>query len=184
MARVPRSTKLARVAPWANVGLLLLAVIVMALLAWRTHQAATAHRSIAEQTLREYAAFAAFELKNATLSVLLNQHRLALGPVMRWSMVRPNPLEPDEVADYVRGQAAACRCLDGARFFYRVTFADSTISTTPAPLATSQALRWFRDTIITHAIDAAPDERPVPRRQFGAAPPPSRDDRSAVRHGR
>ena len=68
MPRLPKSTTLARVAPWANVGLLLLAVIVTALLAYRAHQAASAHRSTAEQTLREYAAFAAFQLKNATLA--------------------------------------------------------------------------------------------------------------------
>ena len=164
----PKSRTLARVAPWANVGLLLLAVIVTALLASRAHQAASAHRSTAEQTLREYAAFAAFELKNATLAVMVNQHRLAVGPVMRWATVRPNsPLEPDEVAEYV--QSSVCRCVSGARFYYRVNIDDSTISTTSAPLATSQALRWFRDTIVTHAIDASrAAERAAPRRAIGA----------------
>jgi signal transduction histidine kinase len=166
MPRLPKSTTLARVAPWANVGLLLLAVIVTALLAWRAHQAALAHRSTAEQTLREYAAVAAFEVKNATLSVMINQHRLAIGPVMRWATVRPNsPLEPDEVAEYV--QSSVCRCVSGARFYYRVNVVDSTVSATSAPLATSQALRWFRDTIITHAIDAGrAGERAAPRREI------------------
>ena len=172
MPRFPKSTLLARVAPWANVGLLLLAVIVTALLAYRAHQAALAHRSTADQTLRQYAAFAAFELKNAALAQMISQHRLALGPVMRWATVRPNaPLEPDEVAGYV--QTSLCRCVSGARFYYRVTLADSTISATSSPLATSEALRWFRDTIITHAIDAGPPERPVPRREAGAPSPPA-----------
>jgi signal transduction histidine kinase len=164
MPRVPKSTMLARVAPWANVGLLLLAVIVTALLAYRAHQAASAHRSTAEQTLREYAAFAAFQLKNATLNVMINQHRLALGPVMRWGTRPDSSLDPERIAELVQGQASACRCLSGARFYYRVSVDDSTISATSAPLANKQALRWFRDTIITHAIDATRQgERPVPR---------------------
>jgi signal transduction histidine kinase len=165
MPRLPKSKTLARVAPWANVGLLLLAVVVTALLAYRAHQAASAHRSTAEQALREYAAFAAFELKNATLNTVNIQQRLATGPLMRGFMAHPkSPLEPNEVAELVQRQASVCRCLGGARFYYSVTLADSTISATPAPLATSQALRWFRDTIITHANDAS-------RRADRIAPP-------------
>lgn len=156
MPRLPTSTTLARVAPWANVGLLLLAVIVTALLAWRAHQAASAHRSTAEQTLREYAAIAAYELKNASLTQLLNQHRVALGPVLRWASTQPHsPLEVDRVADLVRGQAASCQCLDGARFYYRVSVADSTITTAAAPNVDAGALRWLRDTIITQAIEVS-----------------------------
>jgi signal transduction histidine kinase len=174
MPRLPKSTTLARAAPWANVGLLLLAVVVTALLAWRAHQAATAHRSTAEQTLREYAAFAAFELKNATLGQLIGQHRLALGPVMRWATVRPNGVELNEVADLVQGQATACRCLGGARFYYRVTVADSTVSAIPAPNATTETLRWLRDTVITQALEATRQgERAPPRPERGTPIPPS-----------
>jgi signal transduction histidine kinase len=169
MPRLRKSTTLARVAPWANVGLLLLAVIVTALLAWRAHQAASAHRSTAEQTLREYAAFAAFELKNGALGQMINQHRLALGPVMRWASISPTPLEPDSVARLAQLQASACRCLSGARFYYRVTVNDSTVSATSTPLAAHEALRWFRDTIITNAIEASPPvDRAPPRTQTGA----------------
>jgi signal transduction histidine kinase len=175
MRRLSKSPTLARVAPWANVGLLLLAVFVTALLAYRAHQAASAHRSTAEQTLREYAAFAAFELKNATLNLMINHHRVALGPVMRWATTRPNSgLDLEEIADLVQGQATVCRCLGGARFYYRVTIADSTVGATPAPNATSETLRWFRDTIITQALEATrPGERPVPRPEAGAPIPAS-----------
>ena len=164
MPRLPKSTTLARVAPLANVGLLLLAVVVTALLAYRAHQAATAHRSTAEQALREYAAFAAFGLKNATLNVLMNQHRLTTGPVVRWASTRPTPLEPDQVAEFVQGQDKTCQCLSGARFYYRVNMGDSTISATTAPLATTEALNRFRDTIITHAIEVS--------KRDGIVPPP------------
>lgn len=153
--RLAKSTTLARLAPWANVGLLLLAVVVTALLAWRAHEAASAHRSTAEQTLREYAAFAAFELRNATLSAVSGQHRVAMNPVLRAATTRTNsPLEPREVADLTQGQASACRCLRGAQFYYRVSFADSTVSATPSPLATSAALRWFRDSLVAYAVAA------------------------------
>lgn len=173
MPRLPKSTSLARVAPWANVVLLLLAVIVTALLAYRAHQAASAHRSTAEQTLREYAAFAAFELKNATLNQMISQHRLALGPVMRWAMTRADSgATLEEMADLVQGQATACRCVDGVRFYYRVRLDDSTIAATSSPLANSKALSWLRDTIITHAIDAGrPAERNAQRAVRGAPDP-------------
>ena len=156
MPRLAKSTTLARVAPWANVALLLLAVVVTALLAYRAHQAASAHRSTAEQTLREYAAFAAFELKNAALNAVTNQHRVAMGPVLRAVSTRPDaPLEPKQVADLTQPQAPRCRCLRGAQFYYRVTFADSAVSATESPLATAPALRWFRDTIVTYAAAAS-----------------------------
>jgi signal transduction histidine kinase len=156
MLRLAKSSTLARVAPWANVALLLLAVVVTALLAYRAHQAASAHRSTAEQTLREYAAFAAFELKNAALNAVSNQHRLAMGPVLRAASARPDaPLEPQQVADLTQPLAPRCRCLRGAQFYYRVTFGDSAVSTTPSPLATAPALRWFRDTLVTHAAAAS-----------------------------
>ena len=175
MPRLPKRSTLARVAPWANAGLLLLAVIVTALLAFRAHQAATAHRSTAEQTLREYAAFAAFELKNATLGQLISQHRLALGPVMRWATTRANPgLELSEVADLVQGQATACRCLGGVRFYFRVTVADSSVSATPVPNATSETLRWLRDTVIAQALEATRQgERAPPRPERGTPIPAS-----------
>jgi signal transduction histidine kinase len=156
MPRLAKNTTLARVAPWANVGLLLLAVIVTALLAWRAHQAASAHRSTAEQALREYAAFAAFELRNATLNALNGQHRVAMNPVLRSAATRPGSfLEPRQVADLADTQASVCRCLRGVQFYYRVTFHDSAVSATPSSLATPQALRWFRDTIVTYAIAAS-----------------------------
>ena len=170
--RLAKSTTLARVAPWANVGLLLLAVIVTALLAWRAHQAASAHRSTAEQALREYAAFAAFELRNATLSIVSGQHRVAMGPVLRSAGTRPDaPLEPAQVAEMVQAQGSACRCLRGALFHYRVTFDDSTVSATPSPLATPQALRWFRDTIITAAFAASRRAERIALNESGGARP-------------
>src|SRR6185503_1112254 len=103
MPRLTKSATLARIAPWANVGLLLVAVIVTALLAWRAHEAAAAHRSTAEQTLREYAAFAAFEIRNATLDLVATRQRVAFEAVLRSAASRPkSTLGPGEVADLVQ----------------------------------------------------------------------------------
>ena len=129
MPRPTPSSMLARLAPWANVGLLLLAVIVTALLAWSAHEAASAHRTTAEQTLREYAAFASFELRNASLSAVSGQHRVAMNNVLRAAATRTSsPLELREIAELTQEQASACRCLRGVQFHYRVNFADSTVS--------------------------------------------------------
>lgn len=153
--RLAKSKTLARVAPWANVGLLLLAVVVTALLAWRAHEAAVAHRSTAEQTLREYAAFAAFELRNAGLTAVNGQHRVAMNPVLREAAARPRPVAPDQIAELVQAQASLCRCLRGAQFYYRMTFSDTVVSATASPLATAAALRWFRDTMVAYAVAAS-----------------------------
>jgi signal transduction histidine kinase len=155
MPRLAKSTTLARVAPWANVALLMLAVVVTALLAYRAQQAASAHRSTAEQTLREYAAFAAFELRNATLSMVTGQHSVAMNPVLRAAATRPDVrIGPKQVADLVQPQNAQCRCLDGVLFYYRMTFNDSAVTTTPSPLATPQSLRWFRDSMVAFGVIA------------------------------
>ena len=152
MSRRTKSAALARIAPWANVGLLLLAVVVTALLAWRANEAARAHRSTAEQTLREYAAFASFELRNTALSMVSGQHRVAVGPVLREAgLRRGRTVPPGEVEKLVLGQANLCRCLNGVQFYYSVGFQDSVSGATPSPLATPQAMRWFRDTIANYA---------------------------------
>ena len=153
MPRLTKGTTLARIARWANVGLLLVAVIVTALLAWRAHEAAVAHRSTAEQTLREYAAFAAFEVRNATLDLVGTRQRIAMEAVLRSAATRPgSPLAPQQVADLVQTRASACQCLGGARLYFRMTVDDSAITATPSPLATMMALHWFRDSAITLAF--------------------------------
>jgi signal transduction histidine kinase len=164
MRRLTKSATLARIARWANVGLLLVAVIVTALLAWRAHEAAAAHRSTAQQTLREYAAFAAFEVRNATLDLVATRQRIAMEAVLRLAATRPDsPLAPQQVADLVQSRASACQCLSGARFYFRMSVDDSAIAATPSPLATTTALHWFRDSAITLAFAS--------RQRLRVAPP-------------
>jgi len=168
MPRLTKSTTLARIAPWANVGLLLVAVVVTALLAWRAYEAASAHRSTAEQTLREYAAFAAFEVRNATLDLVGTRQRIAMEFLLRSAAMRPSsPLTPEEVADLVQSRGAACQCLNGARFYFRMSIDDNAITATRSPLATPALLHWFRDSATTLALASRQRLRLAPPTEAG-----------------
>lgn len=156
-----------RLAPQLNLVLLLSAVGltgVLGVLGWRAHQAARGHRETAEQTLREYAAFAAFQLKNATLNRMLSQHRIAMDPVMRWTVTRgPSARLPiDSIRALIAAQEPRCECLSGAQFYYRVTFPDRKVEATTSALATPERLAWLRDTIVRQSAIAAA-ERLAPR---------------------
>ena len=155
----------ARLGPQLNLLLLLSAVALTGVLAYRAHVAARGHRETAEQTLREYAAFAAFQLKNATLNRLLMQHRMTMDPVVRRMATHgaTSLLPIDSVAAFVSGQGAErCNCLRGLLFTYRVTFPDRRVDATPSPLATPARLAWLGDTVFRHAQTASAD-RVVPR---------------------
>jgi signal transduction histidine kinase len=158
------ASRLSRLGPQLTLILLLSAVALTGALAWRAHQAALGHRATAEQTLREYAAFAAFQLKNATLNRMLSQHRMAMDPVLRWLFVNPTarPLPIDSIAALVAGQEARCECLSGVQFYYRVTFPAGSVEATPSPLATPGRFAWLRDTIVRQT-QIASAERLAPR---------------------
>jgi signal transduction histidine kinase len=154
-----------RLGPQLNLVLLLSAVALTGVLAWRAHQAARGHRETAEQTLREYAAFAVFQLTNATLGRMVTQHRMAMDiAVRRMTTHGATSLLPiDEIAAFVSGQGAErCKCLSGLLFTYRVTFPDGRVEATASNLATPARLAWLRDTVLKHAQTASAD-RVVPR---------------------
>lgn len=132
------------------VGLVCFAVGLTGLLAYRAVEASRAQHELTERTLREYAGFAAFQLKSAAMARMMGQHRQALDPVVRWINARgPTPaLGAERVAQMVQEQGAICRCLDGISFYYQVTFADSGIQSSSSALATQKALRQIRDTVM------------------------------------
>lgn len=76
--------RVARLTPSITVGLILFAVGLTALLAYRAFDASRAHRQMTEHTLRDYAGFAAFQLKNATIARVTGQHRQAGDQIARW----------------------------------------------------------------------------------------------------
>jgi signal transduction histidine kinase len=149
--------------PSITVGLILFAVGLTALLAYRAFDASRAQQQMTERTLREYAGFAAFQLKNATIARVMGQPRAAFDPVVRWITTRgpTPPLGAERVAELVAPRNAQCRCLDGVSFYYQVTFADSGIAASASDLATPGNLRRIRDTVIAHALAPGRPDPPL-----------------------
>ena len=157
------SHRVAALTPSITVGLILFAIGLTALLAYRAFDASRAQRLLTENTLRDYAGFAAFQLKNATFSRFSGQHRVGVDSVIRLINTRGStpPLGAQRLAALIEARGPQCRgCLDGVSFYYQVTFADSAIETTVSPLATPANLRRLRDTVIAQA--AAVRDLPVP----------------------
>ena len=158
------SRRVVALTPSITVGLILFAVGLTALLAYRAFDASRAQQQMTERTLREYAGFAAFQLKNATIGRITGQHRGAFELVVRWISTRgpTPPLGAERVAALVGAKGPQCRCLDGISFYYQVTFADSGIEATASELATPENLRRIRDTVIAQTKAPSRPEPPLP----------------------
>ncbi len=158
--------------PSITAGLVLFAVALTALLAYRAVEASRAQRQMSEQTLREYAGFAVFQLKNATTARVTGQPRAAFEDVVR-SINTQGPVPPlgaERVAALIGPKGPQCRCLGGVSFYYQVTFADSGVEATASELATAADLHRLRDTVIAHALAPRGPELPLPNPD--GLPPP------------
>ena len=156
------SQHFAAVTPSITVALILFAVGLTGLLAYRAFEASRAQQQTTENTLREYAGFAAFQLKNAALARMAGQHRQSFELVVRGINARGPipPLGAERVAELVRTKGPQCRCLDSVSFYYQVTFADSGIEATASEIATADNLRQIRDTVIAQALAPGRPDRP------------------------
>lgn len=152
------------ITPSITAGLILFTVGLTALLAYRAFDASRAQRQIVERTLRDYAGFAAFQLKSATINRITGQQRAAFDLVARTITSRgPNPpLGAARAAELIRERGALCRCLDDVSFFYQVTFADTAIDASASALATSEHLRRIRDTVVAQALAASRNDPVFP----------------------
>ena len=162
------SHRMAALTPSITVGLILFAVGLTALLAYRAFDASRAQQQIVENTLRDYAGFAAFQLKNATFQRIAVQHRPAFDPLFRQLNTRGRTPPPDAkpATALLDSGARQCQCLEGVSFTFAVTFADSGIYSSTSDLATPANLRRIRDTVIAFAVPPArippPSARPTP----------------------
>lgn len=158
------SRRVAALTPSITVALILFAIGLTGLLAYRAFDASRAQQLVTERTLREYAGFAAFQLKNATLARIAGQYRGAFELVVRSINTRgpTPPLGAERAAALIGARGEQCRCLDGVRFYYQVTFADSGIEATPSELATPGNLRQIRDTVIALALAPGRPDPPLP----------------------
>jgi signal transduction histidine kinase len=158
-----------------TVGLILFAVGLTALLAYRAFDASRAQRLMTERTLRDYAGFAAFQLKSASSVRMPSQARGAFELVVR-SINTQGPTPPlgaERAAALIGERSSLCRCLEGVSFYYQVTFADSGIDASASPIATPENLRRVRDTVIAQArAQTMAPVRPEPQLANPAAPRP------------
>jgi signal transduction histidine kinase len=147
------SQRVARLTPSITAGLIFFAVGLTAWLAYRAFDASRAQKHAVENTLRDYAGFAAFQLKIATINRVMGQSRGAFELVVRAITTSgPKPtLGVERAASLIQERGELCRCLEGVSFYYQVTFADSAISTTASDLATPANLKRIRDTVLAHA---------------------------------
>jgi signal transduction histidine kinase len=165
------SQRVAALTPSITVGLIIFAVGLTALLAYRAFDASRAQRQMTEHTLRDYAGFAAFYLKNATFARIATQHRQSVDLVVR-SIITRGPMPPlgaERAAALIESRGQLCRCLDSVSFYYQVTFADSGIESSASEVATPGNLRSIRDTVIAQALASGRPDPPVPS-TAGAAP--------------
>src|SRR5512138_2662196 len=114
MRRAPRQV--------GTVVLLILALVVTAVLAYQAWDAARSQRVIAERTLRDYAAFANWQLTQQAKNDLLTTVVTSL--MTPASQLRPDSLaqtvlSPAQVKDIARRMVAWCGCLSGVRYFFR-----------------------------------------------------------------
>jgi signal transduction histidine kinase len=147
------SRRVAGFASSITVALILFAVALTGLLAYRAFEASRAQRQATENTLRDYAGFAAFQLKDFAMNRISGQHRRTFDSVVR-SVATRGPLPPlgaRMVATSVDQRRALCHCVDSVSFYYQVTFADSAVEGSPSPLATAANLRLIRDTVMAQA---------------------------------
>ena len=141
-----------------TVGLLILAMVVAAGLAYQAWDAARSHLRTAENTLNDYAKLADWQLTQQAKNQLLSQ--VAASLMRQASAVNPEKLEksllsPVEVEDMARQTAGWCGCLSGVRYFFRYDWKDGTFRTTDTDLPDAE-LAWARDTMVSYAKALGP----------------------------
>ena len=165
------SQRVAGLTPSITVGLILFAIGLTALLAYRAFAASRAQQQVVEHTLRDYAGFAAFQLKTATAQRITGQHRQSAEYIAR-SVAARGPMPPlaaERVAELFEAKGPQCDCLDGVSFYYHITFADSGIETTASEVATRENVRRIRDTVIANVMASAARRDPPPPQTAGPA---------------
>lgn len=156
--------RVAGLTPSITAALILFAVGLTALLAYRAFDASRAQEQVVEHTLRDYAGFAAFQVKSATVANIAGPNREAFDLVVREVNTRgpTSLLGPERVAELVGARGEQCRCLDSISFYYQVTSADSGIVATASTLATPENLRRIRDTVMAQTLAPSRATPPFP----------------------
>lgn len=158
-----------------TVALLILALVVVAVLAYQAFDAAKSQMRTAENTLRDYAKLADWQLTKQAKNQLLTQVITSLyGPATQLdpAHLEKTVVSPADVEDQARQVMGWCNCLSGVKYFFRYDWHDGTFRTTETDLADSD-LAWARDTMVayTKLVGPVPDREVVvfgsPEGSFG-----------------
>ena len=142
-----------------TVGLLVLALVVAAALAYQAWDAAASQRLTAESTLHDYAELADWQLTQQAKNALLTQVVTSLS--RQASHINPDSLTqtvmpPSEVEDIARQTLASwCECLSGVHYFFRYDWQEGTFRTTETELPDAD-LAWVRDTMVAYTKALGP----------------------------
>jgi signal transduction histidine kinase len=130
---------------------LLLVLAFAIILAFETIAATRARRRTAEQTLHDYAAFAAVLVANIARQEIERRLLYAFAPLRRYDAASGQPLPPPSIVALDRTEAARC-AVPGtpAGPWIRVALADDAIAVDGAELPDS-TLRWLADTLAADA---------------------------------
>jgi signal transduction histidine kinase len=141
-----------------TVGLLILALVVCAVLAYQAWDSARSQQKTADSALHDYAKIADWQLTQQAKNDLLTRVVTSLSSPA--SRVNPDALAqtiytPTELEDAVRGIMDWCHCLSGVKYFFRYDWRDGTFRTTETDLPDAD-LAWARDTIVAYTKALGP----------------------------
>jgi signal transduction histidine kinase len=141
-----------------TVGLLILALVVCAVLAYQAWDAARSQQKTADSALHDYAKIADWQLTQQAKNELLT--RVVTSLFSPASRVNPDSLKqtvytPGELEDAARGIMDWCNCLSGVKYFFRYDWRDGTFRTTDTDLSDAD-LAWARDTIVAYTKSLGP----------------------------
>jgi signal transduction histidine kinase len=146
-----------------TVGLLILALVVCAVLAYQAWDAARSQQKSAENALNDYARIADWQLTQQAKNGLLTQIVASLFP----PATRLNPAElaqtvmsPVDVQDEALRNMEWCKCMGSVRYFFRYDWQEGTLRTTETDLSDAD-LAWARDTITAFANKMPPPDKNV-----------------------
>lgn len=146
-----------------TVGLLVLALVVCAVLAYQAWDAARSVQKTADSAINDYAKIADWQLTQQTKTALLTQVVASLfSPATRFvpDDAERTVVAPAEVESEARRLVDWCNCLGGVRYFFRYDWKDGTFRTTETDLADAD-LAWARDTIVAFAKQMAPPDSSI-----------------------
>jgi len=152
-----------RVAPLA--ALLGFALIIVGILTYQAQDAARSHRGTAERTLHDYASFAMWELSREATRELL-------AAMVATFVAMQASVDPDRPADWpsaaslkatVDERPVAAPYLEGVGYYFRLTWADTMLTTAGAEDPTAAEAAWIKRAVVNapRALDDSTTLRPL-----------------------